>query len=136
MTKGLAMPPTGNLDFLLNDLERRIADVHWAVALSADGLQLARSAALSREGGDQIAAVASGFRSLALGASRYMDGGDVRQTIVEMDSGYLFVSAIGDGACLAVSAAGTADPGLIAFEMARLVTRAGQALTPPIRATA
>jgi uncharacterized protein len=129
------MPPTGNLDFLLNDLERRISDVHWAVALSADGLQLARSSSLSREGGDQIAAVASGFRSLALGASRYMDSGDVRQTIVEMDSGYLFVSAIGDGACLAVSAGGAADPGLIAFEMARLVTRAGQVLTPPMRAT-
>ncbi|WP_045875923.1 roadblock/LC7 domain-containing protein [Pseudofrankia sp. DC12] len=130
------MPPTGNLDFLLNDLERRIVDVHWAVALSADGLQLARSAALTREGGDHISAVASGFRSLALGASRYMDGGDVRQTIVEMDSGYLFVSAIGDGSCLAVAASPAADPGVIAFEMARLVTRAGQVLSPPMRAHA
>jgi uncharacterized protein len=131
----MAMPPTGNLDFLLNDLERRISDVHWAVALSSDGLQLARSSSLTREGGDHIAAVASGFRSLALGASRYMDGGDVRQTIVEMDSGFLFVSAIGDGACLAVSAGADADPGVIAFEMARLVNRAGQVLQPPMRAT-
>jgi predicted regulator of Ras-like GTPase activity (Roadblock/LC7/MglB family) len=130
------MPPTGNLDFLLNDLERRITDIHWAVALSADGLQVARSAARTRAGGDHIAAVASGFRSLALGASRYMDGGDVRQTIVEMDSGYLFVAAIGDGSCLAVAASPEADPGIIAFEMARLVTRAGQALTPPMRAHA
>ncbi|MBL7495464.1 roadblock/LC7 domain-containing protein [Frankia sp. CNm7] len=128
------MPPTGNLDFLLNDLERRISDVRWAVALSSDGLQLARSSALTREGGDHIAAVASGFRSLALGASRYLDGGEVRQTIVEMDGGFLFVSAIGEGSCLAVAAAASADPGMIAFEMARLVTRAGQVLTPPMRA--
>jgi predicted regulator of Ras-like GTPase activity (Roadblock/LC7/MglB family) len=129
------MPPTGNLSFLLNDLQRRVNDVTWAVALSSDGLQLARSDALSREGGDHIAAVASGFRSLALGASRYMAGGDVRQTIVEMDSGFLFIAAIGDGACLAVSASEHADPGMIAYEMARLVTRAGGVLTPPMRAT-
>ena len=130
------MPPTGNLGFLLNDLERRISDVRWAVALSSDGLQLARSSGLSREGGDHIAAVASGFRSLALGASRYMSGGDVRQTIVEMDEGYLFVAAIGDGSCLAVAAGVEADPGMIAFEMARLVTRVGQVLTPPMRVQA
>jgi predicted regulator of Ras-like GTPase activity (Roadblock/LC7/MglB family) len=128
------MAPTGNLGFLLNDLERRLGDVQWAVALSADGLQLACSTGLGREGGDHIAAVASGFRSLALGASRYMDAGDVRQTIVEMENGYLFVSAIGDGSCLAVAAGAAADPGVIAFEMARLVTRAGSVLDPPMRA--
>jgi predicted regulator of Ras-like GTPase activity (Roadblock/LC7/MglB family) len=130
------MAANSNLGFLLNELERRIADVRWVVALSSDGLQLARSDGLSREGGDHIAAVASGFRSLALGASRYMSGGDVRQTIVEMDEGYLFVSAIGDGSCLAVAASAAADPGMIAYEMARLVTRVGQVLSPPMRVQA
>jgi predicted regulator of Ras-like GTPase activity (Roadblock/LC7/MglB family) len=52
----------------------------------------------------------------------------VRQTVVEMEMGYLFVSAAGENACLAVLAPEGADIGLVAYEMARLVTRVGQHL--------
>jgi predicted regulator of Ras-like GTPase activity (Roadblock/LC7/MglB family) len=59
----------------------------------------------------------------------------VRQTIVEMEGAFLFVTAAGSGACLAVLADSSSDIGLIAYEMAMLVKRVGQTLTTPTRPT-
>ena len=120
--------------FLLDQLQGRSPTIIFAVALSTDGLLLAQSSGLSREDGEHISAIAAGFRSLALGAARHLDGDEVRQTIVEMRGGYLFVSAMGPSSCLAVAATAEADVEMIAYEMARLVTRAGTVLTPPLRA--
>lgn len=46
-----------------------------------------------------------------------------------MESSFLFVTAAGRGACLAVLAAADADLGIIAYEMAMLVSRVGQHLS-------
>jgi predicted regulator of Ras-like GTPase activity (Roadblock/LC7/MglB family) len=51
--------------------------------------------------------------------------GRVRQTIVEMENAFLFVTAAGEGSCLAALTAASADVGLVAFEMAVLVKRVG-----------
>ena len=56
------------------------------------------------------------------------DAGGVRQTMVEMDDAFLFVAAAGDGSCLAVLTVASADIGLVAYEMARLVKRVGEHL--------
>jgi len=69
--------------------------------------------------------VASAFQSLARGAARHFEGGGVRQTLVEMDNAYLFVTAAGRGACLAVLASEKADLGLIAYEMNIFLKRVG-----------
>jgi hypothetical protein len=53
-----------------------------------------------------------------------------------MESAYLFVTAAGQGACLAVLATDSADIGLIAYEMTMLVKRVGQVLSTPLRAAA
>ncbi len=79
-----------------------------------------------------MAAVAASFQSLARGAGESFGGGPVRQTIVEMESSFLFVTAAGR-ACLAVLAAADADLGIIAYEMAMLVTRGRAA---PVRGPA
>ena len=50
-----------------------------------------------------------------------------------MDNSFLFVTAAGRGACLAVLSAADSDIGVIAYEMAMLVTRVGQYLTSPSR---
>ena len=71
-------------------------------------------------------AVAASFQSLSRSASRQFSGGSVRQTIIEMQYRFLFVTAAGSGACLAVLASSTADVGMIAYEMAMLVKRVGQ----------
>ncbi|MGF7234661.1 MAG: roadblock/LC7 domain-containing protein [Frankia sp.] len=123
-----------NLNWLLNNLRKKIPEVSYAIVLSSDGLLLAVSDGMERNAADQLAAVASGFNSLARGAGRHFGGGDVRQTIVEMVNGFLFVTSISDGSCLAVLAAAGSDIGLIAYEMALLVVRVGEFLTPELRA--
>ncbi len=116
------------LDWLLDDLVDRVPAAQHAVVLSADGLLIGRSAALARDDAEHLSAVAAGFQSLARGAGRHFKGGGVRQTIVEMDHAFLFVTAAGKGACLAVLCAADADIGVIAYEMAMLVARVGQTL--------
>lgn len=123
----------GDLDWLLDDLVERVPTAHQAVVLSADGLLMSASRGLGREDAEHLSAMAAGFQSLAKGASRHFAAGPVRQTIVEMESAYLFVTAAGQGACLAILSAADADIGLIAYEMAMLVTRVGQNLTSPTR---
>ncbi|NWF28975.1 roadblock/LC7 domain-containing protein [Streptomyces sp. PKU-EA00015] len=124
---------SGDLDWLLDDLVWRVAEVRHAVVLSNDGLPVGASEGLCREDAEHLAAVASGFHSLAKGAGRHFHVGGVRQTMVEMDDGFLFVAAAGDGSCLALLTAVSADIGLIAYEMARLVNRVGEHLRTPAR---
>ncbi|MFD7136086.1 roadblock/LC7 domain-containing protein [Streptomyces sp. NPDC059894] len=126
----------GELDWLLDDLVTRVSEVRHAVVLSDDGLAVGASSALGREDAEHLAAVASGFHSLAKGAGRHFGAGGVRQTMVEMDDGFLFVAAAGEGSCLAVLTAVTADLGLVAYEMARLVKRVGEHLHAPPRRSA
>lgn len=57
--------------------------------------------------------------------SKQFNRGPVLQNMIEMERGYLFVSAAGQGACLAVLAADTVDVEMIAYEMSRLVKRVG-----------
>lgn len=115
----------GNLNWLLDDLVERVADIRKALVLSGDGLALGASKDLGREDGEHLAAVASGFHSLAKGVGRRFDAGDVRQTVVELDGAFLFVTAAGHGSALAVLAAADSDIGLIAYEMTLLVKRVG-----------
>jgi predicted regulator of Ras-like GTPase activity (Roadblock/LC7/MglB family) len=116
----------GELNWLLDNLVNQVAQVRQAVVLSSDGLLVGASKGLTREDAEHLSAVAASFQSLARSAGRQFGGGAVRQTIVEMDHAFLFVTAAGSGACLAVLAASDADVGLIAYEMAMLVKRVGQ----------
>jgi uncharacterized protein len=122
------------LGWLLDDLVERVPSASKAVVLSVDGLLMGASRGLPREEAEHMAAIAAGFQSLARGTSRHFSAGPVRQTIVEMESAFLFVSAAGHGACLAVYADDSnSDIGLIAYEMAMLVKRVGQTLSSPMR---
>ena len=124
---------SANLTWLLDDLVTRVPTAQQAVVLSADGLMMGSSSGLSREDAEHLSAMAAGFQSLAKGASRHFRAGPVRQTVVEMESAFLFVTAAGQGACLAVVASSDADLGLIAYEMAMLVVRVGQTMDAPER---
>jgi predicted regulator of Ras-like GTPase activity (Roadblock/LC7/MglB family) len=118
-----------NLDWLLDDLVDRVVGAEHAIVLSADGLLLGGSRGLASQDAEHLSAVASAFQSLARGTGRHFGGGEVRQTVVEMEHSYLFVTAAGAGACLAVLAAEDADVGLVAYEMNLRVKRVGQFLT-------
>jgi predicted regulator of Ras-like GTPase activity (Roadblock/LC7/MglB family) len=124
---------SANLNWLLDDMVERVPSALQAVLLSADGLLMATSAGLKRDDAEHLSAMAAGFQSLAKGASRHFGAGPVRQTVVEMEAAFLFVTAAGLGACLAVLAHSDADLGLIAYEMAMLVTRVGEFMNAPDR---
>jgi hypothetical protein len=122
-----------NFSWLVEDFVSRVAGVAHAIVVSADGLLLAGSERLPIDRAEQLAAVASGLVSLNLGAARCFEAGEVKQTVVEMERGYLFLMSISDGSCLAVLAAPNCDIGLIGYAMTRLVERVGIQLTPEIR---
>jgi uncharacterized protein len=122
-----------NLNWLITNFVDRVPGVAHTIVVSADGLLLAVSEGFPRDRADQLAAVASGLSSLTQGASRVFEGGTVTQTVVEMERGFLFIMSISDGSCLAVLASTACDIGLVGYEMALLVERAGEVLTPALR---
>jgi predicted regulator of Ras-like GTPase activity (Roadblock/LC7/MglB family) len=71
---------------------------------------------------------------LAYGAAGRFGGGAVNEVIIEMENAFLFVTGISDGSCLAFVASAECDVGLVGYEMAVLVDKAGTVLTPEIRA--
>ncbi|GAA4194273.1 roadblock/LC7 domain-containing protein [Streptosporangium oxazolinicum] len=121
-------------DWLITEFVRGTPGVAHAVCVSADGLRIASSEGFPPDRADQLAAVAAGLLSLTVGASRVFEGGAVTQTVVEMERGLLLVMAISDGSVLAVLASPDCDMGLVAYQMTLLVDRAGQVLTPALRA--
>jgi predicted regulator of Ras-like GTPase activity (Roadblock/LC7/MglB family) len=119
---------TGQLSWLLDNLVNQAADVRQAIVLSRDGLVVAASQSLTREDGEHLSALAAGVQSLARGTGKHFRGGEVRQTIIEMEFAFLFVVAAGEGTCLAVLTSADPDVGLVAYEMAMLVRRMGKYL--------
>ena len=119
---------TGQLSWLLDNLVDQVEHVQRALVLSRDGLVVAASRGLTSEDSEHLSALAAGLQSLARGTGRHFGAGEVRQTIIEMDSAFLFVIAAGRGTCLAVLTSADANVGLIAYEMAMLVRRMGKYL--------
>jgi predicted regulator of Ras-like GTPase activity (Roadblock/LC7/MglB family) len=124
---------TGQLSWLLDNLVDQVEHVQQALILSRDGLVVAASRGLSPEDSEHLSALAAGMQSLARGAGQHFRTGQVRQTIIEMDSAFLFVMAAGRGTCLAVLTGADANVGLIAYEMAMLVRRMGKYLATESR---
>ena len=123
------MEQPSKLNWVLDEMVGRVPAVSQAVILSRDGLMVGASQGIGREDAEHLAALAAGVQSLARGAGQHFKGGEVRQTIIEMETAFLFITAAGQGSCLAVLSSSAADAGLIAYEMAVLVKRIGQHLT-------
>ncbi|MDT7728241.1 MAG: hypothetical protein QOI21_4817 [Actinomycetota bacterium] len=125
-----------DLNWLLDDVVNRVVGAQNAIVLSADGLLMGKSAGMSKDDSDQLSAIASSLQSLAKGVSKRFSRGPVLQNMIEMELGYLFVSAAGQGACLAVLAGESVDVEMIAYEMNRLVKRVGDYLASAPREAA
>lgn len=121
-----------DLNWLLESLCRRTSGVLHAIVVSSDGLLMSLSPGLARSTADQLGAVTAGLASLTRGAARCFEGGAVRQVMVDMEQGFLFVTSISDGSSLAVVAADDADVGVIGYEMATFVNQAGRVLSPAL----
>ena len=122
-----------NFNWLLSSFVEETAGVTDAVAVSSDGLLIARSNTLDREESEQLCAIISGCASLAKAADRAMDADGVERVIIAMQLGFLFVSAIADGSCLGVVATRDCDVGSVGYQTTELVGRVGVLLTPALR---
>jgi uncharacterized protein len=117
-------------NWLLGNFVRGTDGVTDAVAVSSDGLLMAMSEGLTREGGEHLAAIVAGVASLSKSASRRYGLDGLKLVMIEMRRGFLLVSAISDGSCLGVLAGTDCDVGLVGHEMGVLCDRAGTLLTP------
>ncbi|MBZ6473462.1 roadblock/LC7 domain-containing protein [Streptomyces griseocarneus] len=135
-----------NLRWLLSDLVEEVPGVLSVAVVSSDGLLLLSSTAEHpapppppgapagpRGSTADLATIVAGLGSLTTGAASLMDGGAVKQTMVAMDGGGLFVMTISDGSLLGVRTAPDCDMGVVAYHMALFVGRAGHVLTPELR---
>ncbi|MFF8838698.1 roadblock/LC7 domain-containing protein [Streptomyces sp. NPDC015130] len=137
-----------NLQWLLGNLVEEVPGVRSVAVVSSDGLMLLSSdpaaqqaeatADAARPGGPRgssadLATIVSGIGSLTIGAARLMDGGGVKQTMVAMEDGSVFVMSISDGSLLGVHAEPDCDMSVVAYHMALFVGRAGHVLTPEVR---
>src|SRR3978361_2127527 len=116
-------PHDQSLDWLGSAFARDVPGGGPPILVSADGLLVAASEHLPVERADQLAAVSSGLASLSTGAAQLFEGGDVLQSVVEMENGYLLLMRVGDGSNLATLATRSCDIGQIGYEMAILVER-------------
>lgn len=142
-----------NLQWLLTDLVEEVPGVNSVAVVSSDGLLLlssdpvapdtppagpGRVPAAARPKGPRgasadLATIVSGLGSLTTGAAALMDGGSVKQTMVAMEHGSVFVMSISDGSLLGVHATPDCDMSVVAYHMALFVGRAGHVLTPEVR---
>ncbi|MFD8937893.1 roadblock/LC7 domain-containing protein [Streptomyces sp. NPDC059578] len=135
-----------NLHWLLANLVEEVPGLLSVAVVSSDGLLLLSSdpgrveeaATADRPQGPRgssadLATIVSGLGSLTLGAAKLMDGGGVKQTMVAMSEGSLFVMSISDGSLLGVHATPDCDMSVVAYHMALFVGRAGHVLTPELR---
>jgi uncharacterized protein len=121
------------LDWLVTDFTERVAHVVHAIVVSADGVTLAKSAAIPEARAGQLAAITCGLSSLMDGAARIFDAGQPVQALIEMAGGLMLVKAVSGAATLAALAAPECDIDLVAYEMTMLVEEVGEVLTPPTR---
>ncbi|MFD5747243.1 roadblock/LC7 domain-containing protein [Streptomyces sp. NPDC127033] len=137
-----------NLHWLLSNLVEEVPGVHAVAVVSSDGLLLlssdpgrtaeASAATAAAQAGPRgssadLATIVSGVGSLTIGAAKLMDGGGVKQTMIAMEEGSLFVMAISDGSLLGVHATADCDMSVVAYHMALFVGRVGHKLTPELR---
>lgn len=121
-----------NVNWLMVNFVKGTPGVDHALAVSSDGLLIALSSSLERAAADKLAAIITGMRSLAHGAADELRKGQMMQVLVEMNDGYLFVSAISGGSTLGVVTSHNCDLGLVGFEITLLVERVGAQLTPTL----
>ncbi|WP_030775164.1 roadblock/LC7 domain-containing protein [Streptomyces sp. NRRL F-2664] len=137
-----------NLQWLLTDLVEEVPGVNSVAVVSSDGLLLLSSDPGAGGAGDpgatprpkgprgasaDLATIVSGLGSLTTGAADLMEFGSVKQTMVAMEHGSVFVMAISDGSLLGVHATPDCDMSVVAYHMALFVGRAGHVLTPEVR---
>jgi hypothetical protein len=117
-------------NWLLGSFTSKTAGVQDVIAVSSDGLLMAKASKREQANFDRLAAVVSGMTSLAAGAAEWYGLGTLNRVVADMTDGYLLVTSISRGAVLGVIASRSANLSTVAYEMTLFGTRAGVTLTP------
>ncbi|CAM5461527.1 MULTISPECIES: roadblock/LC7 domain-containing protein [Streptomyces] len=119
-----------DLSWVLNDV-LEVRGARHAVLVSGDGLLLQRSDDISRDDAETNAAAMSSMQSLSRAVSGFVGSGNGvwKQTLMEYDGGWIFLSAAGQGAYLAVSAAPDVDMEAVSFRMQKTVVALSKAMS-------
>jgi hypothetical protein len=102
---------------------RHTPGVIQAIVVSEDGLLLAQSAYLGRDDCERFAAITSAMTSLAVGAARTYDLGQMNKLVVDLDRAFLLLGSFGPVAWLGVMARRDTDLGGLARDVADFVER-------------
>lgn len=123
-----------NMDWMLKDLAEGVPQTRHVVVLSADGLRMAQYGT-DNDTADRLAAACAGLQSLAGAVATELPHSDgrMRLVVIEMDGGFFYLMAAGQGAYLAVLAGEGVDAGLMGQRMRDLVLRIGEHLSSPPR---
>jgi predicted regulator of Ras-like GTPase activity (Roadblock/LC7/MglB family) len=131
-----------NMDWILKDLATSVPETRHVVVLSSDGLSIAEFSPVRGTGGgtdtgDRLAAACAGLQSLAEAiAAEFPHGeGRMRLVVIEVDGGFFYLMAAGQGAYLAVLADEGVDAGLMGQRMRDLVARIGEHLSSAPRSS-
>jgi predicted regulator of Ras-like GTPase activity (Roadblock/LC7/MglB family) len=117
----------------LGNLRMRLPELSASVLASADGMVLAHDARDIEP--DSLAALAAAHLALARRFAHAVNQGDLRESVVECDAGYITSYAAGPGALLTLVTSGDANLGMVHLEARRCVRRLISLLTvqpPPI----
>lgn len=118
--------------WMLTSFTEDTPGVTETVVVSSDGFVLVASADDDGQELEQMAAIISGLTSLTKGAADLYELGEVRQIIVEMAKGFLFVMSVGDGSAVGALTTSDCDIGALGYEMTLLTERISDALTPEL----
>lgn len=119
-----------DLNFLLNDFVARVPHVTHLIAVSGEGLLIARDEGLPQEQGEVLSAIASGLVSLLAGAARSLHADPVNSNLTQTQTGFMFTMSVEGGASLLALADKGCDIGQVGHELASLINKVGPALTP------
>jgi predicted regulator of Ras-like GTPase activity (Roadblock/LC7/MglB family) len=131
-------PPAGartpqDFGWLIGQFAAETPGVTHALLVSLDGLQLVASDAVTRDLGDQLAALTSGLLSMADRSAALLDLGLSEYLTVRLPGGHLLFMRVGDSAGLAVAAASGCDLRVVAYQMTQFVGAVGHLLSPQVR---
>ncbi len=121
-----------DIDWMLTRFVDETPGVVCTQTVSADGMDLAHSAAMTQVQADQMGAIASGLASLTESAAETFDVLPVVRQVIEAAHGWILITRISTRASLMVLAEHDADLGLVGYEMSRLADQAGEVLSPEV----
>ncbi|MEH0841217.1 roadblock/LC7 domain-containing protein [Micromonospora sp. CPCC 205711] len=126
---------SGHQDFtwLVRQFADDVPGVTHALIVSLDGLQLAASREVTRDLGDQLAALTAGLLSMADRSADLLDLGPSEYLTVRLPRGHLMFMRVGEYAGLTVAAAAGCDLRIVSYRMAQFVGAVGHVLTPQVR---